>query len=76
MNLIVEDVAKCCLHINKIFNRVWIESSLSCCLFINIKTTIKNIIHNLIHIDFTVFCLKMSIQIGNVTCKQTRKKSI
>ena len=34
---------------------------------INLKTTFKNIIHNLIHIDFTIFCLQMSIQIGNVS---------
>ena len=33
---------------------------------INVKTTFKNIFHNLIHIDFTIFCLKMSIQIGNI----------
>ena len=31
------------------------------------KMTFKNIIHNLIHIDFTKFCLQMSIQIGNVS---------
>ena len=31
---------------------------------INVKTTYKNIFHNLIHIDFTLFCLQMSIQIG------------
>ena len=35
--------------------------------FINVKTTFKNIFHNLIHIDFTIFCLQMSIQIGNVS---------
>merc|ERR1711989_8523 len=33
---IVEDVFKCHLHINKTFNRVWIESSLNCCLFVYI----------------------------------------
>merc|ERR1712240_224439 len=27
---------KCRLHIEKIFNRVWIEFSLSCCLFVYI----------------------------------------
>ena len=35
--------------------------------FINIKTTFKNIFQNLKHIDFTIFCLQMSIQIGNVS---------
>ena len=35
--------------------------------FVNMKTTFKNIIQNLIHIDFTIFCLQMSIQIGNVS---------
>ena len=45
--------------------------------FINAKTTFKDIIHNLIHIHFTIFCLQMNIQIGNVSkqgknlCKQT-----
>ena len=34
---------------------------------VNVKTTFKNIFHNLIHIDFTIFCLQMSIQIGNVS---------
>ena len=34
--------------------------------FINVKTTIKNIFHNLINIDFTTFCLQITIQIGNV----------
>ena len=38
--------------------------------FINVKTTFKNIFHNLIHIDFTIFCLQMSIQIGNVSNKK------
>ena len=33
------------------------------------KTIFKNIFHNLIHIDFTIFCLQMSIQIGNVSKK-------
>ena len=32
----MEDVFKYRLHINKTFNRVWIESSLNCCLFIYI----------------------------------------
>ena len=36
INQIVEDVFKCRLHINKTFNRVWIESSLNCCLFVYI----------------------------------------
>ena len=35
--------------------------------FVNMKMTFKNIFHNLIHIDFTIFCLQMSIQIGNVS---------
>ena len=35
--------------------------------FINVKTTFKNIFHNLTHIDFTIFCLQMSNQIGNVS---------
>ena len=33
---IVEDVFKCHFHIKKIFNRVWIEFSISCCLFVYI----------------------------------------
>ena len=35
--------------------------------FINVKTTFKNIFHFLIRIDFTIFCLQMSIQISNVS---------
>ena len=35
--------------------------------FINVKTKFKNIFHNLIHIDFTIFCVQISIQIGNVS---------
>ena len=35
--------------------------------FINVKTTFKNIFQNLIHIYFTIFCLQMNIQIGNVS---------
>ena len=35
--------------------------------FINIKTTFLNIFHNLKHIDFTIFCLLMSIQVCNVS---------
>ena len=34
--------------------------------FIYVKTTFRNIIHNLIHIDFTIFCLPIGIQIGNI----------
>ena len=34
--------------------------------FINVKTIFENTIHNLIDIDFTIFCLQISIQIGNV----------
>ena len=33
---IVEDVFKCHFHIKNIFNRVWIEFSISCCLFVYI----------------------------------------
>ena len=29
--------------------------------------TFKNIFLNITHIDFTIFCLQMSIQIGNVS---------
>ena len=36
---------------------------------INVKMTFKNIFHNLIHIDFTIFCLQMSIQIGKANKK-------
>ena len=36
INQIVEVVFKCRLQINKTFNRVWIESSLNCCLFVYI----------------------------------------
>merc|ERR1712098_972685 len=35
--------------------------------FINVKTTFKNIFHNLINIDFIIFYLQMSIKIGNVS---------
>ena len=35
--------------------------------FIDMKRTFKNTIHNLIHIDSTIFCLQMSIQIDNVS---------
>ena len=35
--------------------------------FINVKMTFKNIFHNLIHIDFTIFCLQMSTLIGDVS---------
>ena len=35
--------------------------------FVYVKMIFKNIFHNLIHIDFTIFCLQMSIQIGNVS---------
>ena len=34
---------------------------------INVKMTFKIIFHNLIHIDFAIICLQMSIQIGNVS---------
>ena len=40
--------------------------------FINVKTTFKNIFHNLINIDFIIFYLQMSIKIGNVS-KQGKK---
>ena len=35
--------------------------------FTNAKITFKNIFLNIIHIDFTIFCLQMSIQIDNVS---------
>ena len=35
--------------------------------FSNVKTTFKNIFHNLIYIDFIIFCLQISIQIDNVS---------
>ena len=35
--------------------------------FINVKILFKNIFQIFIHIDFTMFCLQMSIQIGNVS---------
>ena len=41
--------------------------------FINVKMTFQNIFHNLKHIDFTIICLQMSIQVGNVS---KQKKSI
>ena len=40
--------------------------------FINVKTTFKNIFHNLIYIDFIIFYLQMSIEIGNLS-KQGKK---
>ena len=40
--------------------------------FINVKTTFKNIFHNLIQIDFIIFYLQMNIKIGNVS-KQEKK---
>ena len=40
--------------------------------FINVKTTFKNIFHNLINIDFIIFYLQMSTKIGNVS-KQGKK---
>ena len=33
----------------------------------SVKTTFKNIFHYLKYIDFTIFCLQMSIQIGNIS---------
>ena len=46
--------------------------------FINMKTTFKNIFHNLINIDFIIFYLQMSIKIGNVSKqgKNLHKKQI
>ena len=41
---------------------------------INVKMTFKNIIHNLIHIDFTIFYLQMSIQIGNLSKERKKYK--
>ena len=34
---------------------------------INMKMTFKNIFDNLIHIDVPIFCLQVSIQIGNIS---------
>ena len=34
---------------------------------INVKTTFKSIFLSLIHIDFTIFCLQISIQIGEIS---------
>ena len=34
--------------------------------FINVKTTFQNIFYNLIYIDFMIFYIQMSIQVGNV----------
>ena len=31
------------------------------------KAAFKNIFHNVMHIDFTIFCLQMSIQISDVS---------
>ena len=39
---------------------------------INVKTTFKNIFHNLIYIYFIIFYLQMSVKIGNVS-KQGKK---
>ena len=50
--------------------------------FTNIKTTFKNIFLNIVHIDFTIYCLKINIQIdvnkqtNNMYInKQTRAKA-
>ena len=40
--------------------------------FINMKTTFKNIFHNLIYTDFTIFYLQVSSKIGNLS-KQGKK---
>ena len=40
--------------------------------FINMKTTFKNIFRNLIYIEFIIFYLQISIEIGNVS-KQGKK---
>ena len=45
----MEDVFKCHLYIDKILNRAWIESSLSCCLFV--------------YIDFLFVCFHIFIYI-------------
>ena len=38
--------------------------------FINVKMTFKNIFHNLIHVNFTIFFLQMSVQISNISKPQ------
>ena len=40
--------------------------------FINVKTTFKNIFHNLTYIDFIIFYLQMNIKIGNVSKKEKK----
>ena len=35
--------------------------------FINVEMTFKNIFHNLMYIDFMIFYIQMSIEIGNVS---------
>ena len=49
-----QTISKAGLNLNSIEN------------FINLKMTFKNIFLNLLHIDFKIFCLQISIQIGNV----------
>ena len=54
------------IYINKQTNNIYINKQTTAKAgfnpnpiknFINVKTTFKNNIHNLIHIDFTIFCL-------------------
>ena len=74
------------MYINKQTNNIYINKQTTAKAgfnpnsirnFINMKTTFKNIFHNLINIDFIIFYVQMSIEIGNVSkqgkklCKQT-----
>ena len=42
--------------------------------FIIVKTALKNIFLNFIHIDFTIFFLQMSIQIGDQSSAGARRR--
>ena len=66
------------IYINKQTNNIYIKKQTTAKAgfipnsiknFINVKMTFENIFHNTIHIDFTISCLQMSIQIGNL-CKE------
>merc|ERR1711867_66123 len=69
------------IYINKQINNIYINKQTtvkagfnpnSIKSFINVKTTFKNIFHNLINIDFIIFYLQMSIKKGIVR-KQEKK---
>ena len=60
------------MYINKHTTAKAVFNPNSIKIFINVKTTFKNIFHNLINIDFIMFYLQMSIKIGNVS-KQGKK---